>query len=653
MNIVISKNTNTTLVCSICSKEYNHITRIPRILPNCSHSFCSVCLQKLIVERDYACPIDKKNFDPIEDINDLPINVPLQELIERVLKQRFCVKHKEEANLICLTDKMRICSSCEHSPAHKFHEIKHMKKAKFEATKKIEDFEALVDQCTRYPRIIGLMLDMERKTLTETIQRRFVILKEILNKKEKLLIKEVDDYIKAQKDKMDVTIKFDEILKEKAKEKIQILQNEEINEKYLKILEEEVIEAKSKLELILLKNHYQNFGRFELERKLDSFQINFRARLIKLCLPFSSKDFYKSMENNYVIKKNDQEIFKTSSLVELAQESNKLSVSLFNYAKSSEIPLKKLKEVTEVELDLTDYSLISSRIKWNRINFILACLWQRLGRAIHLTLKIHAGPTHPRELMNLFCYCPWTDKRLRIRCEIVGATDEKALACFTSYVLPRIYSLKEIHFHMKSGIKATDKSLELLTNYNTTILKNLENFYFCLDNSPITDQSLIKLLYNLSAVRVFKLHLWKTRITDKSLQKLGEDILPQMKSLVSFELSLIETQVTDQGVVNICVPMEGVKSYKLYLGHTRITMRTVEALVKNLLPTMRALECFELSLKETLTVNESVVQLLRGVKPLIYFKLYLATGHIIQSQGELEKYIEDSNKGFFAKLFKI
>src|SRR5688572_16534418 len=114
--------------CAICFIEYNAIDRVPRNLPNCGHSFCSPCLEELIRHRNpAACPLDRKTFSVRNGVTDLPINMPLKQILEMRSQQKICQLHQEEATLICVTDKSRICTQCAYSNDHKGHEIKHIK----------------------------------------------------------------------------------------------------------------------------------------------------------------------------------------------------------------------------------------------------------------------------------------------------------------------------------------------------------------------------------------------------------------------------------------------------------------------------------------------------------------------------------------------
>ena len=54
------------LVCTLCSFQFDEEQRLPLMIPQCGHSFCSNCLQGLLDKSDsdqkFICPEDKYFF---------------------------------------------------------------------------------------------------------------------------------------------------------------------------------------------------------------------------------------------------------------------------------------------------------------------------------------------------------------------------------------------------------------------------------------------------------------------------------------------------------------------------------------------------------------------------------------------------------------
>lgn len=48
-----------TAFCPLCKNKYDNDLYLPRMLPECGHSFCSSCLKSLLLESEIICPEDK------------------------------------------------------------------------------------------------------------------------------------------------------------------------------------------------------------------------------------------------------------------------------------------------------------------------------------------------------------------------------------------------------------------------------------------------------------------------------------------------------------------------------------------------------------------------------------------------------------------
>ena len=168
---------NKKLFCPICLKLYDSSFRIPLILPNCCHSMCSECIKKIITKNNNSliCPIDKISYKEIRSIDKLKINKRLldnikdkkysqnnsKEIITEFedisnskeisskdflktetfndlnnsfsstfinLKSKkennsICSVHLLPNNIICINDKIKICSQCAKNKLHINHEI--------------------------------------------------------------------------------------------------------------------------------------------------------------------------------------------------------------------------------------------------------------------------------------------------------------------------------------------------------------------------------------------------------------------------------------------------------------------------------------------------------------------------------------------------
>lgn len=70
--------------CQFWAKKYNVGERIPRILVNCGHTFCTQCLTKLFMNNRVRCPLWKKLIKNLETVEKLPLNINiLYEVVEK------------------------------------------------------------------------------------------------------------------------------------------------------------------------------------------------------------------------------------------------------------------------------------------------------------------------------------------------------------------------------------------------------------------------------------------------------------------------------------------------------------------------------------------------------------------------------------------
>ncbi len=64
-------------VCGVCKQKYNVGDKIPRILVNCGHTFCTSCLTKFLHCEHIRCPFCKKLVNKIDNVENLPLNLNL------------------------------------------------------------------------------------------------------------------------------------------------------------------------------------------------------------------------------------------------------------------------------------------------------------------------------------------------------------------------------------------------------------------------------------------------------------------------------------------------------------------------------------------------------------------------------------------------
>lgn len=59
---------------------------MPHMLPKCGHTFCSVCLCKMLITTGkIKCPFDNQIDKDIHNLDQIPVNFALKALVEREL----------------------------------------------------------------------------------------------------------------------------------------------------------------------------------------------------------------------------------------------------------------------------------------------------------------------------------------------------------------------------------------------------------------------------------------------------------------------------------------------------------------------------------------------------------------------------------------
>ena len=64
-------------LCGICHQKYNVGDKIPRILVNCGHTFCTSCLMKYYHNNHIRCPYCRKLVKNLDNVETLPLNLSI------------------------------------------------------------------------------------------------------------------------------------------------------------------------------------------------------------------------------------------------------------------------------------------------------------------------------------------------------------------------------------------------------------------------------------------------------------------------------------------------------------------------------------------------------------------------------------------------
>lgn len=113
--------------CGVCKLMYNVGDRIPRILVNCGHTWCTNCLSKYFRHSRIRCPNCLKLVKNLENVEQLPLNINifhevvqkdagLMEMIDPDGKNSYanaCNFHMEkQQHFYCSYHKTNFCREC-------------------------------------------------------------------------------------------------------------------------------------------------------------------------------------------------------------------------------------------------------------------------------------------------------------------------------------------------------------------------------------------------------------------------------------------------------------------------------------------------------------------------------------------------------------
>lgn len=113
--------------CGVCKMIYNVGDRIPRILVNCGHTWCTNCLSKYYRKSRIRCPNCKKLVKNLENVEQLPLNITifseivqkdpnLMDMIEPDGRNSYsltCSNHFEkQKHFYCSNHRVNFCREC-------------------------------------------------------------------------------------------------------------------------------------------------------------------------------------------------------------------------------------------------------------------------------------------------------------------------------------------------------------------------------------------------------------------------------------------------------------------------------------------------------------------------------------------------------------
>ncbi len=114
-------------ICGVCKLVYNVGDRIPRILVNCGHTYCTNCLTKYYRKSRIRCPFCKKLVKNLESVEQLPLNINIfSEVVDNDQKLLNMLDHDHKSSYVsscnihlekqkhffCSYHKVNFCREC-------------------------------------------------------------------------------------------------------------------------------------------------------------------------------------------------------------------------------------------------------------------------------------------------------------------------------------------------------------------------------------------------------------------------------------------------------------------------------------------------------------------------------------------------------------
>lgn len=237
------------LTCPLCHEDFDLVSRTPRFMTNCGHTFCANCCERLLVgakDGFVECPEDNiltVLSNPEQGIINFPPNLAFNKILSArrsrpvVVEGReaprpsdfsglhVCPEHQKMADLFCLTDRKVICVDCGLFGDHRNHNFKRFDLFKNETKKKLEQFKVdresynILGQFANYERKLSesrVRIALKQERSIKSIERSFeTIISKLKNKEHNL--KEVLNH-RFQKFEQVMTVLTNVILKIREKD---------------------------------------------------------------------------------------------------------------------------------------------------------------------------------------------------------------------------------------------------------------------------------------------------------------------------------------------------------------------------------------------------------------------------------------------------
>jgi len=606
------------LQCPICYQTYNLTTHLPHMLPQCGHTFCSECLSSLLKNDHPNCPINDCviTFEH-KSTECFPINFLAKQLIETNLKWEICEVHGSRKDVVCLSDKEKVCAHCALFDGHKEHSLKHIMEIQQEFDAQRKQLELGLANLEEHHKSLEAVLDEKKLAMQKIIEERYEEFAFILKMKKLGLLYELDIVFNKSKTKFANAFGNESSLKASILSQIHDYKDAPHASDLFSLLEKDISVFKSQLDQELLKTQVR-----ELNQKLQEASDVFSDTLLSQVTLLTKSEVRKGEEIQEKIdtieSKEDASTNINASLscvkIESSFEFETCNgyleiISTNNHPTNFIMDTEDWRKMKEVRLKLDKFVLSEEDTK------ALEYIWFKLEhvRCIRIDASFQKNilDEHLIALFSTIFSRPHTLKEIEINFEESQIGDE-TLAYLAEEILPNVPTLKVITMNL-NATKITETTVKTLAKNAFPVMKTLESFVLHLGGTGIPDEAFAELFVSLPTVGNFEIGLSSTSFGDNALKAFTNNTLSSMTALKKLKMRLWKTKVTDESVSHLFENMPDLKTFTLDLGSNNLTDKSVHGLINTKLPSMQNLKDFKIYLYDT-KVSEPTIAKIYQIK---------------------------------------
>lgn len=595
--------------CPICYLEYDSAQCIPKILPACGHTLCSKCLDQILKTQPAKCPLDRNIIDPkLKTSTEFTTLRVLTQLMDERAKMQYgiCLIHQEPKNLLCMTDKTKICQSCVHGKddaAHKGHDTKPLSDIFEQVKSKTTQLKSqILNMDSHHQKVFDLLEETKNETF-KLKKRKFDEIRDFVDKAEHEVWSEIGLIFGHKKTKTEDQFKKDEELKERIKLQMSTLERADLDEAFFSALDQEISHENQ-------HSKQEEHDIYDLSKKIEDQLEIVHTNISKSIVQYDPKiEFFLSKEGQL-----RQGI---SSLLSLTNRGPLLKITHPSLPiKDKDINFKEFQATKSVKLDLR-----GEKMK-DEIFFALCFLWRELKDITALSVKLKHYENTNKEYSMFFEQNFWASEKIeRFKLSSFtfedlpeGHSDTESLTESIFKSLSRMTNLKSLYFSLPFT-ETPDKTLISFTNQVLPCLRNLEVFKLDLRHTWSTDAGLkevwLKAKESFKKIIAFSLKVGcYSKITTKFLNPLIQNGLPNFINLEKFSLDLSCLASSSQDDLhNFWIPCgsmsKNIKSFSCSMRRTGVTDFVLKSFAKNMLPFMFVLEKLKLDLTDCRKITDS------------------------------------------------